>query len=473
MPLHMTRWVLDRLSQRWFAGVDAHQTSDTTFVDFVNILQHRMIALFYRAWADAHPGVQVERAVGGRIRSMLEAMAGIGLPGTHNSENPDLDAVKLRQAAALASQVDGPERLTLFVAEAFKVPVQLKEFVATWMTMPKALQSQLGKEHATLGRSATIGPRTFSRQSRVELRIGPLGFEDFTTFPPRRQTAGHDETGCARPCRRFARCRSEDRADSETPCRGPRSDKHRLGRTAWLARPPERGDAEDMRLQDHRWMATGDGGSGGMSLLLTLEQGPRAQAVRQARLDKGELVIGRSPEADWQIDDPDMFVSRAHCKVVGGEDGYFVTDMSSSGLFIDDSGSPLGSGNSARLQNGMRLRMGDYVLWVDLQMADAQPAAPEPAYQAAQPASRTPVNFGHDDFFSVKTEEEPARPRPANLPDPFEQPEAGAFEPRRRPAELSRIRRSVQPRPGGDTFIRSECRPGSTRRPDFRRSIWL
>ena len=164
-----------------------------------------------------------------------------------------------------------------------------------------------------------------------------------------------------------------------------------------------------------------------MSLLLTLEQGPRAQAVRQARLDKGELVIGRSPEADWQIDDPDMFVSRAHCKVVGGEDGYFVTDMSSSGLFIDNSGSPLGSGNSARLQNGMRLRMGDYVLWVDLQMADAQPAAPEPAYQAAQPASRTPVNFGHDDFFSVKTEEEPARPRPANLPDPFEQPEAGAF----------------------------------------------
>ena len=97
-----------------------------------------MIALFYRAWADAHPAVQVERAVGGRVRAMLEAMAGIGLPGTHNA-NPDLDAVKLRQAASLASQVDGPERLTLFLAEAFKVPVQLKEFVATWMTVPTTL----------------------------------------------------------------------------------------------------------------------------------------------------------------------------------------------------------------------------------------------------------------------------------------------------------------------------------------------
>ena len=30
-----------------------HETSDSTFIDFVNILQHRMMALFYRAWADA------------------------------------------------------------------------------------------------------------------------------------------------------------------------------------------------------------------------------------------------------------------------------------------------------------------------------------------------------------------------------------------------------------------------------------
>ncbi|MET0576464.1 MAG: type VI secretion system baseplate subunit TssG [Mesorhizobium sp.] len=247
LPLHITRWVLDRLSQRWFAGVDAHQTSDTTFVDFVNILQHRMIALFYRAWADAHPGVQVERG-GGRIRSMLEAMAGTGLPGTHNSENPDLDAVKLRQAAALASQVDGPERLTLFVAEAFRVPVQLKEFVATWMTVPKALQSQLGKEHATLGRSATIGPRTFSRQSRVELRIGPLGFEDFTNFLP-----GGKQLDMMK---RAVRDLVGDLLDVDlrivlTADAVPRAQigQAQIGRTAWLARPPERGDAEDMRLR--------------------------------------------------------------------------------------------------------------------------------------------------------------------------------------------------------------------------------
>lgn len=171
-----------------------------------------------------------------------------------------------------------------------------------------------------------------------------------------------------------------------------------------------------------------------MSLLLTLEQGPRSQVVRQTRLDEGELVIGRSSDAGWQIDDPDMFVSRAHCKISGGRDGYFVTDTSSSGLFIDDSDSPLGTGRSARLQSGMRLRLGDYILYVEVQAPGGQaavsqaPPASRPMPERTAAASRAPASIGGDDFFSAKVEEEPRRPRPADLPDPFEQPVPGAYD---------------------------------------------
>jgi type VI secretion system protein ImpH len=245
LPLHLTRWVLDRLSQRWFTGADARQTSDTTFMDFVNILQHRMIALYYRAWADAHPAVQVERAVGGRVRAMLEAMAGIGLPGTQST---DLDTVKLRQAASLASQVDGPERLTLFLAEAFKVPVQIKEFIAAWINIPAGLQTRLAKAYAGLGRGATIGPRVFNRQSRIELRVGPLGYEDFKAFLPGGQRlrlfkqAVRDMVGESLDVDlRIVLAR-----EAVPP---PRIGAVQLGRTAWLARPVERGDADDMRLR--------------------------------------------------------------------------------------------------------------------------------------------------------------------------------------------------------------------------------
>ncbi|ODA96430.1 type VI secretion protein [Mesorhizobium sp. SEMIA 3007] len=244
MPLHLTRWVLDRLSQRWFTGADAEQTSDTTFVDFVNILQHRMMALYYRAWADAHPAVQVERSVGGRVRAMLEAMSGIGLPGT---QDPELDTVRLRQAGSLANQVDGVERLTLFLATAFKVPVQIKEFVAAWITIPTALQTQLGKAHAGLGRGATIGPRVFSRQSRIELRVGPLSLDDFRSFLP-----GERRLGLFKKAVRDMIGETLDvdlrivLAREAVPL--PRVGTVQLGRTAWLARPAEKGDADDLRL---------------------------------------------------------------------------------------------------------------------------------------------------------------------------------------------------------------------------------
>ncbi len=152
-------------------------------------------------------------------------------------------------------------------------------------------------------------------------------------------------------------------------------------------------------------------------LILTLEQSPRPQAVRQMRLVEGELVIGRSAEADWRIDDPDMYVSRAHCTIACVRGQYLVTDTSSGGLFIDGSRTPLGAGNSAPLHDGARLQLGSYVIRVDFQ-ATATERLPE------QTASPPPIGFEQDKFFSERSEPPPPSQRPAGLPDPFEQPAA-------------------------------------------------
>jgi len=153
-----------------------------------------------------------------------------------------------------------------------------------------------------------------------------------------------------------------------------------------------------------------------MTLLLTLERGPHPQAVRQMRLDEGELVIGRSAEADWRIEDPDSFVSRSHCTVTGRGGSFRVTDTSSGGLFVGNSSRPLGAGNSAPLEDGMQLRLGDYVVRVEIR-ATAQSAPAEP-----EPPARGGGDAFDDGFFSSRTEPEPRRPRPADLPDPFEAP---------------------------------------------------
>ncbi|MBZ9936343.1 type VI secretion system-associated FHA domain protein TagH [Mesorhizobium sp. BR1-1-16] len=176
-----------------------------------------------------------------------------------------------------------------------------------------------------------------------------------------------------------------------------------------------------------------------MSLFLTLEQGPRSQSVRQARLDRGELTIGRDAQANWRIDDPDMFVSRVHCLVEARPEGYIVTDRSSGGLFIDNADSPLGRGNSARLVNGMRLRLGDYVLLVEVQPEQVAPVSQPRSLPPASPMpSLGPASFGGDDFFAIKAGPEPAQPRPGNLPDPFDPEKPGP-----RFAEESAVPRSA------------------------------
>ncbi len=172
-----------------------------------------------------------------------------------------------------------------------------------------------------------------------------------------------------------------------------------------------------------------------MTLVLTLERAPHPQAVRQMTLETGELVIGRGGDADWRIDDPDLFVSRAHCRIVGRPGAYVVTDTSSGGLYVDEARNPLGSGNSLTLADGMRLRFGDFVVKVALADERAALRAPEaaPVVAAAELRSRVATrgeaasSFSDDDFFAPRARPEPAPPRPAALPDPFEAPVAGAW----------------------------------------------
>jgi type VI secretion system protein ImpI len=166
-----------------------------------------------------------------------------------------------------------------------------------------------------------------------------------------------------------------------------------------------------------------------MTLVLTLIRAPHPQAVRQMELKEGELVIGRSTEADWRIDDPELWVSRIHCTVSGRAGTYTVTDSSSGGLFLDRESQPLGKGNSARLRDGMELRLGEFVIGVDV-ASDADSA----------PAARAEDPFDPDDFFKPSVVHEPLPERPADLPPPIERPtrpfEAEDVSERRGPPHL-------------------------------------
>lgn len=187
-----------------------------------------------------------------------------------------------------------------------------------------------------------------------------------------------------------------------------------------------------------------------MSVTLTLESAPHAQSETQKTYLGGQMLIGRGEDCDWRLDDPDMFISRKHLILTDESGELAVLDASSGGLFIDGSSEPLGTGNSLRLEHQMRLRLGDFVIRVDLHDAKTDEAT------SPQPAG--------DSFFDFGTSEMPdagPKERPKELPDPFgtrstsdewdkwAEPNEPAPPPRpldqRDPFELDLSRRSAAP----------------------------
>lgn len=147
-----------------------------------------------------------------------------------------------------------------------------------------------------------------------------------------------------------------------------------------------------------------------MTVLLVLEHAPNAQSETQRSFSGGQLVIGRGDDCDWQLEDPNQFVSRKHCLITEEDGVVSVVDASSGGLYIDGRPEPLGPGNTAVLEHQMRLRIGEFVVRVDVQPETSENHASEPSAPKA------------GSFFDVSELERPASEpvvRPRDLPDPF------------------------------------------------------
>ena len=97
-------------------------------------------------------------------------------------------------------------------------------------------------------------------------------------------------------------------------------------------------------------------------------------AVREFRAEGG--TIGRSLNNDWILPDPDKFISGKHATIDCKGGIYYLADISTNGVYVNDENEPVGKGNPRRLFNGDRLHFGDFEIAVsidegeDLEMPD-------------------------------------------------------------------------------------------------------
>ncbi|MEJ2455366.1 MAG: type VI secretion system-associated FHA domain protein TagH [Candidatus Thiodiazotropha sp.] len=98
----------------------------------------------------------------------------------------------------------------------------------------------------------------------------------------------------------------------------------------------------------------------------------------QACFDPQGGTIGRRDDNDWVLPDPQRFISGCHALISFIDGRYWVTDVSSNGVYLNHAESPLGSESQAPLRQGDSLTIGEYEISVTLQ---------QPAIQAADAGS--------------------------------------------------------------------------------------
>ena len=186
MPLHFTEYVRERLRIR----------GDATLARFLDIFHHRLLTLFYRAWAQAQPTVHHDRPGNDRYAAWLGAAYGSEGAGA-SARAVDANARHF-QAGLLGVRSRHPEGLTKLLRQYFRVPVRVDQHIANWMTIASEDKSRLGFSRSRpersgnappqLGVSVTSGSKWRDRQYKFRLAIGPLTLAQYEDFLPGRRT---------------------------------------------------------------------------------------------------------------------------------------------------------------------------------------------------------------------------------------------------------------------------------------------
>lgn len=244
LPRHYTELLIERTRHK-----------DEALRDFLDLFNHRLISLFYRAWEKYRFPIAYERAVSkgqgdDRFTRYLFDLLGLGTEGLRHRLEVE-DEPLLFYTGLLAQHPRSASALAGILQDYFEVPVAVSQFIGQWLPLSEANRSRLGPSEANnaLGVSAVAGRHVWDQQAQFRLRLGPLTFAEFCQFLP--SGAGF------RPLVAITRFSAGEESDFDVqlilkaaevpPCRlgGDGQPAMRLGWSTWLKSQECMSDADD------------------------------------------------------------------------------------------------------------------------------------------------------------------------------------------------------------------------------------
>lgn len=191
--------VLPRHYTEWLAAL--RKSRDPAAAEFLDIFNHRLVGLFWQAWAKQRIELELEQELaGGRgnrgvLRHVYD-LIGLGTPALHalvqpracgDAANSHLPAAALGYYSGLVAQrPHGVGALAQVVGDVVGAPVQVIGCLGAWQGIPTRDRTRLGRCNQRFGEGCVLGSRYWDRQTTVRLRIGPMRLRSFEALLPQR-----------------------------------------------------------------------------------------------------------------------------------------------------------------------------------------------------------------------------------------------------------------------------------------------
>jgi type VI secretion system protein ImpH len=177
LPDAYQEWLQDRLRNK-----------DTAAAAFLDLFQHRLLALLYRAqrkYRIADPYAAPEHSP---VEAVLRGIAGLQLRARHRIDaEPDLDVrAVLSRAGLFANRRRSLAGFDVLACHHFGLQVRSAPFAGGWRTLPEASRTQIGKQgrNHLLGAGAVAGRRIWDEHRGITIRIGPLKLAAYQALLP-------------------------------------------------------------------------------------------------------------------------------------------------------------------------------------------------------------------------------------------------------------------------------------------------
>ena len=189
LPRHYTELLVQRVRQK-----------DSSLRDFLDIFNHRLISLFYRAWEKYRLSIGYERSQlddparqPDLVTRGLYCLVGMGTAGLRRRLDLD-DEAFVFFSGHFAHYPRSSSALECALEDYLEMPVRVQQCQGQWLTLERDDQAVMPSPREPQGRNnqlgvnLVVGIRVWDVQSKFRLRIGPLTWRQFCSLMPNGDT---------------------------------------------------------------------------------------------------------------------------------------------------------------------------------------------------------------------------------------------------------------------------------------------